>query len=339
MTTIWNDMKQDLKWLVPVTVALLAFGFCAPADAQTTQPVYIRPSKGAPISLTLAANTPSVLLDFSAFNAAQVTVTTPGVAAVYAVDNLNQYVRFQLQVVPGINDSIHTLTSPTKDLNSGGPAQSQNGIFQLNASGLASVSIVVTPLPLSPNTGVTGLIASDQQFNRAAALYPVVIGGVSIADPNNKVVLPAGAKKLPYPVFLSTSPLDVRLGNLDSLFIGTQDLTVGNRAVAVPTVTAVAALPANTNIFVPSNSLGGGAVAPTWSRTLSVQNVGTTVVLCQASRTGDTITTSNYAVSLSAGTANDDGTGGRYTFEGLLPETIVRCGASGGAGRVAMDPR
>jgi len=88
MISFWSDMKRDLKWVVPVAVLFLTFGFCAPADAQTTQPVYVRPSKGANIPLftdflfTAGGQTPplSPVFDMTAFNAVQVRVEAKNAA-------------------------------------------------------------------------------------------------------------------------------------------------------------------------------------------------------------------------------------------------------------------
>jgi len=302
------------------------------ALAQTTQPVYIRPSKGTPISLTLVANTPSVIFDFSAFNAAQVTVTGGGGGTpVYSVDNLNQFVRFQLSVSPGVKDKIETLTSPLKDPASFGIVRAQNGSYSLLSSGIASATAVITPLPLSPNTGVTGLVEAAQQIDRAAPVYPVLVGGVALVDGNNKSAEVAAAQNVVYPFINTASPLDVLSANLKGLFVAMQDVSVGNRNASSPAVISVAALAGNTTVFSPASYLSG----KTWSRNVSVQNVGTTGVLCRVGSTA--VTTSSYSVALAAGTANDDGKGGSYIFKGLLPESTVICGANGGAGRVALE--
>ena len=78
--------------LTIICILALAFGFCATADAQTVQPTYTRPSKGAALQIlnsavTFAPSTyaPSAIFDWTAFAGVIVTVNAPAADCRYGV--------------------------------------------------------------------------------------------------------------------------------------------------------------------------------------------------------------------------------------------------------------
>jgi len=78
--------------LTIVCILALAFGYCVTADAQTVQPTYVRPSKGAALQILNlpAANAtttyaPSAIYDWSAFAGVIVTVNAPAATCRYGV--------------------------------------------------------------------------------------------------------------------------------------------------------------------------------------------------------------------------------------------------------------
>ena len=83
-----TDIKRDLIFALLLSGTILAFGFCSPADAQTTQPQYVRPSKGNNIPIftdwlfdNVAPPPPdSPVFDMTAFNAVQVRVEAKNAA-------------------------------------------------------------------------------------------------------------------------------------------------------------------------------------------------------------------------------------------------------------------
>jgi len=189
MTSLWTDMKRDLKWVLPIAAALLVVGFCAPADAQTTQPVYIRPSKGQTIEIiTNAKSTPST----------GVTVTSPvldmtgfGGLAIVATPNL------------GMPPCFNTTPRWEGSLSKSGPFSSglirdaalQGFLLPINvpyvrlvltipAGGCdPGVSYSVTPTPFSDLSRVQGSYLANELFSGQTTgtlgLRPNLIGGVS----------------------------------------------------------------------------------------------------------------------------------------------------------------
>lgn len=73
-----TNIKRDFRIAFAIAAIILAYGFCGEANAQTTQPVYTRPSKGAVLPLINASQGTSAVTspvyDWSAFSAVTATV-------------------------------------------------------------------------------------------------------------------------------------------------------------------------------------------------------------------------------------------------------------------------
>ena len=75
MTT---NIKRDFRLAFAIAALVLGYGFCGDAEAQTVQPVYTRPSKGAVLTLINASQATSLVTspvyDWTAFTAVTATV-------------------------------------------------------------------------------------------------------------------------------------------------------------------------------------------------------------------------------------------------------------------------
>ena len=73
-----TNVKRDFIFASAIAVAILGYGFCSDADAQTVQPVYTRPSKGPVLTVLNAsqgtAAVTSPVFDWTAFTAVTATV-------------------------------------------------------------------------------------------------------------------------------------------------------------------------------------------------------------------------------------------------------------------------
>lgn len=312
MASLWMDIKKDLKWAVLVSAAILGFGFCGDAKAQVTvQPVYIRPSKGNTLSLTVQPSGFTQVLDMSAFSA--LTVVYGNIN--YTVENLNQYVRFAF-TCPG---AIVTWTSASKD--SGFYlADTPEAERTTTGSGCnASTPLLITPLPLSPVVRVIGPIREGQ--GEASGRYPVTIGGM-----NNTT------KKM-YPI----SAVNKGAGPGYALLIDGTVTATSTPAKTNPTLPLVSPVAVAAS---PGAATQVGFVTSVLS-TITLQNMGVWPVACAVGPSDESslVSTTRYSFMLAAGVAAGDGTGGTFKAEALPTSTYIFCIGSGGASSVATLPQ
>ena len=301
------------------------------ALAQTTQPVYIRPSKGKVLSFTVPASTAnfaSPVLDFTAFQSVQLQISCPSLQC------------------DGFGNTVVTTSGAVSVSGTFVPEQDPNGVaycnwdrtgnkpcqFQLsNMSSYVKVSVNnptnkplvldITPIPLNARVSVNGPTALNAGFvDDVNALAPVLVGGKQLAE----------LGEVPGVSIPSIAMAGVRYGGVVSTPYATRPLDSG----------------ANRNIVsVPSNPAGTVVISATpgpgntgrYAR-LMIQNWGTAAVGCSFVNQDSTSVAfpgdSNFI--LSGGTAANDGKGAIVKIDGLNFDLMgLKCNAAAGSSTVS----
>lgn len=166
------------------------------ASAQVVQPVYIRPSKGAAVTVftnqSLAVSSSSAVYDFSAFSSVQVLLTVSAdpntCAAVPSVGVLGSVTAGGTYSTTLMQDTNANFIVPTSTnirtfayfVNNSAPFIKLSLASTPGLGGTAcTASITIVPQPLNSNT-VIGGVQRNTQIN--GLTFPVLIGG---ADSSN----------------------------------------------------------------------------------------------------------------------------------------------------------
>ena len=310
---MFTNIKRDFIFALTISAAILGYGFCGDAQAQTTQPVYVRPSKGAAITVSVTAGTPSVVLDVTAFEAVQIKAF----GDTWNVDNLNQFVRFTYTAGVGVPKICTIFTQTSSDKTAGfATVQSENGEHRHNnveAACPAVASVVVTPLPFSPHAAVSGSVENNGYVQTP---YPVPVGGISPGSFGGQTVRAVVAETTASPA------------------------SGGEGPVGIVTSTSVKRIGVRTSAGLPPGSPASVAASPAQASFVitgsqyytHIQNVGTFPVACAVGSTFPTAT--NYSFILAAGTAAEDGKGGSKVLDYIYGQNIY-CVGLGGASAVA----
>lgn len=295
-------------------LAVLVLIACT-AHAQTTQPVYVRPSKGAALTITITIGTPSVVIDVTAFEALQLKAF----GETWNVDNLNQFARFtyaDVVVGPKHFCKITTQTSPDKTTGFL-TAQTENGerlYDNAESACAATTSLIVTPLPFSPHKFVSGPQASGTVL--ALNPYPTIVGGVNASGASSTVQT------------VNTETISTADGtkNIQGLATSSSVKRISYTTSIGALFNVVATLPAGTNASSLFGSFGDDIQGAYYTH---VQNIGTVPVGCGRTFTSDV---TSYLFALKAGTADNDGTGGEKVLN-YYPKDLY-CFGIGGVGKV-----
>jgi hypothetical protein len=340
------DIKRDFMITFAIVGVILTFGFCCDAQAQTTQPVYTRPSKGAVLTTfnaTVSATVvTSVTFDWTAFSSANVSVkfaTASGTrcACPSGVDNC--YAAFQLGYKTStsktgpfgdIENSSITLpigynpTAPATE-----PAVFAGGQFNIgdpyvqfftaftdykdsvtgNPVAGCFLTVAITPIPFTGRLLVEGPYTGI--VPSTSQINPVMSGGPDYVPPNG-----GGQGATLYAMRVNaTGVVAVGGGSGNPLLPATSPVAV-NAATLVYTATV--------------NQRG-----------VRLQNVGANPALCAAGANASSVAAGRYSFALAA--AATAGAGGTFDVTQLDTRNSasngkVYCLGSGGATSIAILP-
>lgn len=341
-----TNIKRDFKIVLAGCIAILAYGFCGDASAQTTQPVYTRPSKGSVLTVYSAAApqasfATSVTFDWSAFSSADVVftfATSSGgrCSCPSGVDNCIATFDFGVQQSTsktgpfGITNRLPYVFPISYDPGSTGPFVGLFGQVNISApyvqffgkftsyidSGTGNpvagcvLTATVTPIPFTDRVAAEGpfpgVVPSISQVK------PLMSGGVDYVDTS-------GGSGTQY---------------------STQVTRVNAQGVlAVGGGSGNPALPATTPIAVNAATLVYTATAA--QRGVRLQNVGANPALCAAGDSAASVAAGRYSFALAA--AATAGAGGTFDVQQLDTRNgsangKVYCLGSGGATSIAILP-
>lgn len=352
MTSMWQDMKRDMKWALAIAGLVMGYAFCGDASAQViTQPVYTRPAKGQVIVTFNATVSPSTVAtqayDWTAFSSANVSLklanaTGNRCSCPSGTNNCEAAFSFGFKTstsktgpfgeVTGMTLQFPVQYNPSSpatepavfsggQYNIGEPFVQFNGAFTsymdtgtgLQVAG-CFLSITVTPIPFTNRQTVEGPYTTV--VASTSSVQPVVMGGFGY-DP------PGGSGQGTFLYVPRVNPQGV---------------------IAVGPGSGAPILPATTPITVGASPAAGTLIYTSViaQRSVRLQNVGTFPVVCAAGTNAASVSTTRYSFVLAAGSVAGDGTGGDYTVEQLPTGNTdgrIYCVGNGGAGSVAILPQ
>lgn len=308
---MWSTFKTDLKWSLAFAAMLFTMGLCLDAHAQTTQPTYVRPSKGAAIKIFTGATTSatSPVFDMTAFESVQLELVTIGCSDLETIE---------VQGSSSASGSFQTLTSANALYLGLLTTSIIYNVSNLTAyikikltSGIVpcSVNLTMTPIPFNRTPEVTGP-SPNQATVSNSVLRPVIIGGVLDGTVGGSTVV------------------EVAKTDGSGHFIVAPTTTAPILPVAAVVVTA-ASPAAGTLIYTTSTLVS----------IVTVQNAGTVPLVCAVGTNASAVSSTRYNFALAAGLAANDGKGGSLKIERLASATPIYCLGIGGAGSAAIFPQ
>jgi hypothetical protein len=336
-----TNIKRDFRIAFAVAAIILAYGFCGEAHAQTTQPVYTRPSKGAVLTILNASQgTPAVtspVFDWSAFSAATATVkwskadgtacdcptgagtctyswtyrvsgSTSKTGPFFILSSLGVNIPLQnIANEDGFTLSPENISTPYAQFSAQAVSYKDN--TNTNVPTACFLNITTTPIPFTYRSIVEGPSSAGTPL--PANSSSVISGGLDY------VVSPAGSN-------LYT----VRTSRVNTTGV-----------VAVGFGSANPVLPASTPIAINAATLIYTATEN--QRGVRLQNVGANPALCAAGENAASVAAGRYSFALAA--AATVGAGGTFTVEQLDTSNSaangkVYCLGSGGATSIAIMP-
>lgn len=272
-----TDIKRDFKIAFAVAAIILGYGFCGDAHAQTTQPVYVRPSKGANIPLftdylMTGATTPpglSPVYDMTAFNAVQVRVEAKN-AATGADIVFSQCTRLPAIFTTGALTKTGPFSTEFFD---------QNGQFVNYPFG--NISVTYTVNRVSPYVQFSTSIVANSIPNAAAGTDCKFTASIT-----------------PLPFQTGVALVEPRLEGREFDIVTVSNLGAG---AFVYRFNAAAACVGCRVPYVRVQNVG---TAPL-------------ICIVNDPNVASAVTTSHYSFALAAGTADDDGKGGAIEFKNL----------------------
>lgn len=344
MTT---NIKRDFRLVLVFAALLLGYGFCGDAEAQTTQPVYTRPSKGSVLTILNdpQASPPvtSPVYDWTAFTA--VTLTSKfSKADGTACDCPTGPGTCTYTIGVQVNGST-SKTGPFFIIYSIGVGRRLQNIVAEDGSAETVVNIS-TPYAqfrteaTSYKDNTNTPVPTACYFNLTATPIPFtyrnIVEGTSPAgtpaSKNNPPVLSGGQDYITSAAAGSGFYLNntMRVNAQGVLAVGP-----GSGTPTLPTTSPVpvAASPGAATLIYTSVEAQRG---------VTLQNVGVWPVVCAAGTNASSVSVTRYSFVLAAGSTAGDGTGGSYVVEQLPTGTTngrVYCVGNGGAGSVAIMPQ
>lgn len=343
---MYTDIKRDFRIAFAAVVLILAYGFCGDAEAQTTQPVYTRPSKGAVLPLINASQgtalVTSPVYDWTAFTAATATVKwskadgtacdcpTGAGTCIYewsyrVSGSTSKTGPFFILSSVGVNIPLQNIAN--EDGFTLPPENIATPYAQFSAQALSYKDNTNTPVPTACFLNIT---TTPIPFTYRTIAEGPTGAGTPIAA-NSSSVLTAG---LDYVV----SPAGSNLYTVRTMRVNTDGVLAvgpGSGAPILPATSpiSVAASPGAATLIYTSVAAQRG---------VTLQNVGVWPVACAAGTDSASVSTTRYNFVLAAGSVAGDGTGGSYVVEQLPTGTTngrVYCIGNGGAGSVAIMPQ
>ncbi len=341
-----TNVKRDFIFASAIAVAILGYGFCSDADAQTVQPVYARPSKGPVLTTFNATVSPSTITsatyDWTAFTSANVSLKLATAAGTRCpcpsgVDNCEAALRFDIKTstsktgpfadVDGFTLQTQIGYNPGSPANEpavlaagqyniGDPYVQFGGAFTAytdtgtgNPVAGCFLTITITPIPF------TNRVASEGPYqgvvSSISTVRPLMSGGVDY--------VPLGGSGQSYTTHVNrvnaTGVLAVGFGSSDPILPATSPVAV-NAATLVYTATPA-------------------------QRGVRLQNVGANPALCAAGANAASVAAGRYSFVLAA--AATVGAGGTFDVHQLDTSNSaangkVYCLGSGGATSIAILP-
>jgi hypothetical protein len=338
MTT---NIKRDFRIAFAIAALVLGYGFCGDAEAQTVQPVYTRPSKGAVLTLINASQgtalVTSPVYDWTAFTAVTATVkfskadgtacdcpTGPGTCTFawtyrvsgstsktgpfFILSSLGLGLPLQnVAIEDGFTLSPDNISTPYAQFSAQAVSYKDN--TNTNVPTACFLNITITPIPFTYRTVSEGPQSAGTPL--AANSSSVISGGLDYVETSTGSRL--------YTVRTNrvntTGVLAVGGGSGDPLLPATSPVAV-NAATLVYTAT--------------ENQRG-----------VRLQNVGANPALCAAGENAASVAAGRYSFALAA--AATVGAGGTFTVEQLDTSNSaangkVYCLGSGGATSIAIMP-
>ena len=338
MTT---NIKRDFRIAFAIAALMLGYGFCGDAEAQTVQPVYTRPSKGAVLTLINASQGTSLVTspvyDWTAFTAVTATVkfskadgtacdcptgagtctyawtyrvsgSTSKTGPFFILSSLGLGLPLQnVAAEDGFTLSPDNISTPYAQFSAQAVSYKDN--TNTNVPTACFLNITITPIPFTYRT------VSEGPQNAGAPLAA-----------NSSSVISGGLD------YVETST-------------GSQLYTVRTNRVNTTGVLAVGGgsgnplLPATTPVAVNAATLVYTATEN--QRGVRLQNVGANPALCAAGKDAASVAAGRYSFALAA--AATVGAGGTFTVEQLDTSNSaangkVYCLGSGGATSIAIMP-
>jgi hypothetical protein len=336
-----TDIKQDFKIALAIVALILGYGFCGDAHAQTTQPVYTRPSKGAVLPLINASQGTSAVTspvyDWSAFSAVTATVkfskadgtacdcptgagtctyswtyrvsgSTSKTGPFFILDSLSLGLLLQnVAIEDGFTLAPNNISTPYAQF--GAEAVSYKDNTNTNVPTACFLNITTTPIPFT----FRNIAEGPQSAGAPAATNTasVISGGLDY------VVSSAGSN-------LYT----VRTARVNTT--GVQAVGFGSGNPVLPATTPVA-VNAATLVYTATENQRG----------VRLQNVGANPALCAAGASAASVAAGRYSFALAA--AATVGAGGTFDVQQLDTSNSaangkVYCLGSGGATSIAILP-
>lgn len=338
MTT---NIKRDFIFATALATLLIGYGFCADANAQTTQPVYTRPSKGAVLTILNASQGTSAVtspvFDWSAFTAATTTLkwskadgtacdcpTGPGTCTyswTYRVSgSTSKTGPFFILTSLGLNLPLQNIA--VEDGFTLVPENISTPYAQFSAQAVSYLDNTSTPVPTACFLNIT---VTPIPFTYRSASEGVNNAGTPTAS-NASPVLSGGVDYVPSPA--SPSSYTARLDRVNATGV-----------VAVGFGSSDPILPATTPVAVNAATLV--YTATTAQRGVRLQNVGANPALCAAGANAASVAAGRYSFVLAA--AATVGAGGTFDVHQLDTSNSaangkVYCLGSGGATSIAILP-
>lgn len=339
------NIKRDFTIVIAFMALILSYAFCTEANAQTTQPVYTRPSKGAVLqtfSGTVSATiVTSPTFDWTAFSAATISARFANASGnrcscPSGVDNclasftigyktstsktgpfgdvLNSTVPFPLMYNP---------SAPVTD-----PLVNSLGVYNINDPYVQFFSAFTAYVDTGTGLPVTGcfltITITPIPFTSRVVAEGPASGGADSGTVSP--VLPGGFDYIP-------------LGGSGSIYSIHANRVNSTGVVAVGHGSGNPILPATTPVAVNAATLV--YTASVNQRGVRLQNVGANPALCAAGASAASVAAGRYSFALAA--AATVGAGGSFVVEQLDTSNSaangkVYCLGSGGATSIAIMP-
>jgi hypothetical protein len=336
-----REFKKDFLVATLVVATILGYGFCSDADAQTTQPVYTRPSKGAVLTVLNASQGTSAVtspvFDWSAFTAVTATVkwskadgaacdcptgagtctyswtyrisgSTSKTGPFFILSSIGLNIPLQnVAAEDGFTLTPENIATPYAQFRAEAVSYKDN--TNTNVPTACFLNITITPIPFTYRNASDGIQAAGAPA--AANSSPVISGGLDY------VVSSAGSN-------LYT----VRTARVNTT--GVQAVGFGSANPALPATTPVA-VNAATLVYAATENQRG----------VRLQNVGANPALCAAGASAASVAAGRYSFALAA--AATAGAGGTFDVQQLDTSSSsangkVYCLGSGGATSIAILP-
>ena len=336
-----TNVKRDFIFASAIAVAILGYGFCSDADAQTVQPVYTRPSKGPVLTVLNAsqgtAAVTSPVFDWTAFTAVTATVkwskadgtacdcptgagtctyswtyrvsgSTSKTGPFFILSSIGLNIPLQnVAAEDGFTLTPENIGTPYAQFRAEAVSYKDN--TNTNVPTACFLNITITPIPFTYRNASEGIQSAGTPS--PANSSPVISGGLDY------VVSSAGSNL--YTVRTervnATGVQAVGFGSGDPLLPATSPVAV-NAAVLVYTATSA-------------------------QRGVRLQNVGANPALCAAGANAASVAAGRYSFALAA--AATAGAGGTFDVQQLDTSNSaangkVYCLGSGGATSIAILP-